>query len=79
MGKDVHNQCACFCESVCTPNTGCVDEVNCVAHTKTYDSLISMWSSILCSKDENAKFHNKGYIMGECNMCGIQLLKVCPT
>jgi hypothetical protein len=51
--------------------------VNCVVHTKTYDSLTSMWSSILCSKD--LEFHNRGYIMGECNMCGIQLLKMCPT
>jgi hypothetical protein len=77
IGNNVQNHCACLCETVYKPkvNGGSNGDPSCVAHTSTYDML----TSIMCFKNENAQFHNKNCHMGECKMCGIQLLKVCPV
>jgi hypothetical protein len=45
---------------------------------QTYNTLTSLWSSLLCSKEQNDEFHKKGCIMDDCLLCGIKLLKVYP-
>jgi hypothetical protein len=56
-----------------------VGEFSCYAHTWTYNILPSIWNSLLCCKEQSDEFHRRdSIIMGDCPMCGIQLLWVCP-
>jgi hypothetical protein len=78
VGNIVHSRCVCSCENVCKPklnNTS--SHLNCAAHLKTYNTLTSLWSSILCPKVDNDEFHKRECIMGDYHRCGLQLLEVC--
>ncbi len=77
--KHVHDRhYVCSCEGICKPKmNNAVGEFSCSTHTWTYNMLTSLWSSLLCSKEQNDEFHKRDYIIGNCPMCGIKLLQVC--
>jgi hypothetical protein len=52
-------------------------EPPCSTHFETYNTLISMWTWILCAKEDNVEFHRRSCIIGDCHSWGIELLKVC--
>jgi len=79
VGKHVHDSyCACSCEGICRLETNTMfNELSCFACFQTYNTLISLWSSLLCSKEQNDEFHKRSYIMGDYLLCGIKFLNVC--
>jgi hypothetical protein len=77
IGNIVQSHYVCSCENVCKPNLNTtLGHLSCVSHLKTYNTLTSLWSSILCPKVENNEFHKRECIMGDCHRCGLQLLEV---
>jgi hypothetical protein len=77
--RNIHNQCVCSCENICISELSSMSsELSCVAQLTTYNTMTSLWSLILCSKDENDEFHVKECIMKNCHRCDILLLKIYP-
>jgi hypothetical protein len=37
-----------------------------------------LWTSIICPKPETSLWHVRGCLLGECEICEIDTLKVCP-
>jgi hypothetical protein len=72
----VHLNCSCTCGMVC--NNGAEVLPECAGKTVAYNSLSSLWESILCAKEDYQMFHRRDCLLGECASCGIQLLKTCP-
>ena len=50
----------------------------CLGWNVVYSSLTSLWESILCKKDDFQMWHKRECLLGECQSCGIKLLKICP-
>ncbi len=80
LEEGIHNDRVCPCQNVCKPELYNMSshEPPCNTHFQTYNTLTSMWSSILCSKEVTIEFHRRSCIMGHCHNCGNELLKVCP-
>ena len=74
--QGVHLNCSCECDMVC--KNGVDIHGGCSGWNVVYDSLTSLWESILCKKDEYQMWHKRECLLGECQSCGIKLLKICP-
>jgi hypothetical protein len=75
--RGVHVECNCACHLVCRP-TSCEGGANfqCCAHTTTFPTLTTLWSSILCPLPKLVLFCKRACIMGDCEECGIQNLNI---
>jgi hypothetical protein len=73
----IHANCNCQYDGVCCPIGAEVGE--CCAYELSFLGLTPLWSSILCPKPEGDDWHKCDCLMGECNLCGIKTLKICPT
>ncbi len=71
-----HANCNCRCEGVCCPIG--VEVGECCAYQLSFPRLIALWNSSLCPKPKVDDWHKHDCLMGECNLCGIKTLKICP-
>jgi hypothetical protein len=71
-----HANCNCQCEGVCC-SIG-VEVGKCCAYQLSFPRLIALWNSILCPKQKGDDWHKHDCLMGECNLCGIKTLEICP-
>jgi hypothetical protein len=74
-GNHYNSQCQCSCKEICQ----FVDEESskCVGALTTYPILTSLWESLVCPRDEYSKWHNRAYLLGICENCGVDNLPIC--
>lgn len=90
LRSGMHNSkiCSCMCEEVCRPvgnedcncRESCREEESgcCKGSVSTYPGTTELQDAILCPKDDLCEWHKRECIFGECDACGIELLRVCP-
>jgi hypothetical protein len=69
INSKLHDGYTCFCEEACQATNGFKE--GCVAKHATFPRLTTMW-------DPFAEWHNKKCVMGECELCGVENLPICP-
>ncbi len=52
---------------------------SCEAFAIQYDGLTEMWHAIVCPKGEFDEWHDVKCLYGECSMCGVDKLPLCPA
>lgn len=87
----MHNSrlCSCTCEEVCRPEgqdeCACIEPCRkddsgcCKGSLSTYAGTTELQEAILCPKGEFSEWHNKACVYGECELCGVELLPICPN
>jgi len=74
---EIHSnlQCQCSCEEICQSIKE--ESFECVTTLTTYPTLTSLWGSVVCPQDEYSELHNKDYLLGTCENCGVDNLPIC--
>ena len=74
---EIHSNCPCTCDDVCTFDNAHRRDKGCFASLKTYNNFIAFWSSMLCSIFANYQWYNKKCLLEDCNRCGVRILSIC--
>lgn len=78
-GLHAQQGCSCRCDVCSTVSEGASgDNVGCDAHHSTYKRITLLWEACLCLKSEFDEWHKLSCIMGDCENCGVDTLKLCP-
>lgn len=73
LGAHFILHCDCECVICGVGNGG-----QCQVGDSRFCGVTAMWESLLCPKLEDQEFHQPLCLLGACNNCGVQFLKLCP-
>ncbi|KAG0594598.1 hypothetical protein M758_UG091700 [Ceratodon purpureus] len=80
--KGIHERhCKCDCELCMSPATTestSLERVNtCHANLSHFIGLTDLWHSVLCPVEGDG-WHAQKCIKGACELCGVDMLQICP-
>jgi hypothetical protein len=75
FGIHSNSQCQCSCEEICQSINE--ESFKCVGALTTYPTLTSLWELVVCPCDEYSKWHDKDYLLGTRENCGVNNLPIC--
>ena len=70
--EGLHSSCSCTCFDVYGTRGLCK------AHLHVFKRLTTLWTSILCAKDDLSIWHKQDCLLGTFRNCGVKLLCFCP-
>lgn len=81
--KGIHGRhCGCSCEVCGAPGTALPSSEGgpsaCHADLSHFTRLTDLWHSVLCPAEGDGKWHSPKCIKGTCDMCGVDMLQLCP-
>lgn len=74
LGLHSLNKCDCSCE-VCKTIDGF--RQGCATKHGTFSDLIVMWEAIFYPQDEFSEWHKRECLIGEYNLCKVDILPIC--
>jgi len=74
----IHNDYECDCKAVCRHLDMDMIAEHCGSSSLIYHGVTAIWESCVYPKIKFQEWYNKGYLMGSCGLCGLELLPLCP-
>ena len=75
--EGVHSSCECNCDMVSRREGSVGVGSHCNVHLLTYEHLTKFSTSIAYGKPDFCLWHKQECLMGDCEACGVKLLRVC--
>ncbi len=79
ISKGIHDNCSCTCEQVYGIFANIFSASECNVHHVTYNGLTNLLSGVFCLKLVDFMWHDQACLMGECGLCGVETLHLCPN